>query len=70
MPDDSPKLYGSPRVAVGRVNLPPGVFLMVGEGEGNAMVGCVVDTLTRKQLQMILDTAVATVRAAMQRARG
>jgi len=64
------KGYGGVRVEVGQAVLPPGVFLLVGDGDAGAMVGMVVDTLTREQLYKVRDTAIATVNAAISRARG
>ena len=70
MSADEVRGYGGIKVERGNILLPPGVMLLVGDCPGGGFVGCVVDGLTRRGLELIRDTAIATINAAMQSAKG
>ena len=69
MSADEVKAYQGIRVERNRVLLPPGVMLIVGDGPSGGFMGCVVDGLTRRGLELIRDTAIATINAAIQSAK-
>jgi hypothetical protein len=68
--DDTPyKPQEGVQIWRGVRGLPPGVLLVIGRGDTGNFQGLLVDGLRAEELDKILDTCCAVLRAAMQRAR-